>query len=74
MNLDELHTMLLDYVGKRARITIVNGVGREATKAPGVIGTWREYPTINGRLVGGEYDNAARVEILGENGRYQVIA
>ncbi len=74
MKLDTLHEILLRYVGERARVTIVNGVGRECVTPTGQIGTWREYPTISSRLVGGEYNNASRVEILQPNGRYAVVA
>jgi hypothetical protein len=74
MTLDDLHALLLGHVGQRVRVTTLNGVGREAAHPTGKVGTWREYPTIGGYLVGGEYDNPVRVEVLGTNGRYQVVA
>lgn len=83
MPLSQLHEVLLRHVGERARITIVNGVGRECVTAPGVIGMWHEYPTIGayrsgdrylgGNIVGGEYDNASRIEIMAANGRYVTL-
>lgn len=74
MTFDQLHETLLRHVGKRARVTSLTGAGREATHDPGLIGTWREYPTIGGKLVGGEYDPPVRVEIMQDNGRYAEVS
>ena len=55
-------------VGGRVRVTYPNG-GRRA----GEVGRWREYATVGGSIVGGEYDGAVKVEALGAKGRYEEV-
>lgn len=56
-------------LGGRVRVSYPNGARKS-----GVVGRWREYPTVGGCIVGGEYDGAVKVEVLAANGRYESAA
>lgn len=71
MTYDEVTAIALANVGRRLRITAPNGV-----QIVGVVGTWRNrstdevLPTLDNRLMGGEYAGMAGVEVMAANGRY----
>lgn len=72
MTYDEVIAIALTNVGQRLRVTAPNGY-----QSVGVVGTWRNrssgevLPTLDNRLMGGEYDGMTAVEVMGANGRYK---
>ncbi len=56
--------------GLRVRVTWPNGVRRVGVVGRMRFGPNEVYAILDGLLVDGGYTNAARVEVMGSNGRY----
>jgi hypothetical protein len=59
--------------GDRIRVTYPNGYTRV-----GVVGVWstrdgRQYGTLDGALMGGEFSPVVRIERMGANRRYEAV-
>ena len=68
-----MYAILANHRGEYARVTVRTGAGRDAVHPSGLIGSWKDYLTLGGSLVGGEYANAVKIEVRGENGRYAEV-